>query len=259
MNRLLLTLGQFFRRDFYMLKRRLGDFIFNYGLLYPVLYVVCFGYMIPIVSGQTHQTTLLFVGSIVLLIQVVAYVINIDFFFDLEKDRFVEYQLSMLSGTLVLFERIAFSALLCFILVLPFFPISMFLLGSRIDFSHTSWPLLAMHLFVSALFATSLNVFGLCFIQHSRQLGNLWTRLFRPMFMLGGFQVPRAAMARVSPVIDFLTYINPMVYVSEGIRSIVIGGPDFIDYSICAVVLVIASLVFMNLAFYYFKKRIDYV
>jgi len=259
MNRSLLTLGQFFRRDLYMFKKRIRDFIFNYGFLYPILYVVCFGYMVPIVSEQTHQTTLLFVGSIVLLLQVVAYVVNIDFLFDLEKDKFIEYQISLLSGRLVLFERIVFSTFLCFVLSLPFFPIATLLLGSRVDFSHTSWPLLCVQLLLSAWFCSSLNVFGLCFIQHSRQLGNLWTRFFRPMFMLGGFQVPRAAMAKVSPIFAFLTYINPMIYISEGIRSIIIGGPLFIPYYICFGVLIIASLLFMGLALHYFKKRIDHI
>src|SRR5690349_11006224 len=117
---------QFLWRDCYIFKKRVMPYIINYGIIYPLIYALCFGYFGPLVSwggGYPERTTIAFIGCASLLIQILAFMVNIDLIFDLEGDRFVEYQVSILPPVLVLLTRLFFSTFFCTIFVLPFYPL----------------------------------------------------------------------------------------------------------------------------------------
>lgn len=259
MNSSLSIFGKFLQRDFYIFSKKMKTFAFDYALLHPALYTFVSGYMTPAVSGQAAHATVLFAGSIIMAAVSVAFSFNLEFLFDIERNRFIEYQSMILPAQLVLIERIFFSTIVCFFLLLPFFPVSSLLLPHWLDFSKTSWGLLAIQLFLSTWFCTSLVYLGLCVVGNSKKLENLWARFFTPLFMLGGFQVPLFTMKQFSPIFGYICYFNPMIYVSEGIRGIILGGSQFIPYYICFIAIIGFSLLFNRLTLYYFKKQIDHI
>ena len=92
---------QFLRRDMRIFMRRIKNYAINYMILYPLMYGISFGYLMPLISFgyyNSAHTTLLFSGTMLLFLQVIVFVVNLDFLRDLESERYVDYQLSIVPG-----------------------------------------------------------------------------------------------------------------------------------------------------------------
>lgn len=256
---------QFLRRDTYILLRRIKNYLINYLFIYPTLYALAFGYLLPLTAmGGEHVEliTRMFVGSAILFLQIVVFVVNLEFIRDLENDKYINYQLSILPSYLVVLERIIFTSIFCFFLALPYFPMAKLLISTfaPVDVFNTSNANVcaaALCLFLGAALCTALNVFAVCFLSSSRQLPKFWVRVYGPLVVLGGHMVPWIVMKKFSPILGYAVLLNPMLYVTEGLRQSIIGGPMFFPLfiSISALVLVIVCLVMC--ALYFFKKKVD--
>jgi len=258
----ILMFFSFIRKDVHIFYQRLSNNIINYGIIFPALYAVSFGYLLPMVSwgdGYIRRTTIMFSGSITMLLLVLAFMAYIDLIFDFEQDRFIDYQTSILPARLVLLERLLFSSLFCFILLVPFFPLTSLILRGTIDFSNASWLLMFFHLFLCSLFYSALNIFAVCAIKSSLHMEDLWSRVFTPMLMLGGFEVPWVAMSKAFPALKNFFLLNPVIFASEGFRQALVGGSEFLPLWACESALIVSTVFFMVLAMHYFKKKIDHV
>jgi len=159
---------------------------------------------------------------------------------------------------LVLLERIVFASFLAFFLVLPFFPISMVMLGNYSILSTISWPSLVAMLYMSAFCVAAYHQCAACFLT-SKQTGMFWIRVNNLLFTFGGFWIPLHTIKQYSTVLSMLCYLNPILYVTEGIRFAIFGTATFIPVYQCIMMLFGFSLLFVLLSWYLFKKRVDHL
>jgi len=262
MKRAILLFYQFLKRDYYRYKKQIRQYVINFGILRPLIFSVSIAYIQARVlfgADQTKISTIFFIGNAMLIIMVLTFSLAIRLLFDLEQDRFVAYQITIISPKLLLLERIVFSTLFTFFIMLPFFPASKIILQRSIDTSHTCWPHVFLIMFIGALCLSAYNLMVSCILKSSRQLTSLWMRVNMPLLVLGGLWVPLHIIQSLAPGFRYLFYLNPILYVTEGLRSAILGSPEFLPVWQSSLGLFSLAILFTLLSFYFFKKRVDHI
>lgn len=254
--------SQFFLRDVYVYCRQSWTYIINYCLLYPVMHSFILGYVFPSLyfgSNAALAATTMFSGTIVVNLVVLANIVNIGLLFDLENTRYIDYQITLLSPRLVIVQRILFTSLFTFIILLPFFPISKLLLGSWFVTTKTSWPALIAMLYLSALCCSAYTQFYACIVPSSRRLRSFWMRINFALITFAGFFIPWHVMKQFSSVLGYVLLLNPLLYITEGLRQAILGSPEYISLWICCSMLLLWTCLLTVACWYFFKKRVDHI
>ena len=251
----------FLWRDSYVESRMAKDLIINYGLLWPIPYAVALGYIQVGANfgGDPTLRAVMFAGNILLLNVVVNHLQTIPLLFDLEGDRYVDFQRIVLDPRLVILQRIIFSALFGFLAMAPFFPMSKLLLQSALETSHTNWPALFLVLLCGSFCSAAYNMVVILFIPSSRELWSFWNRVQNVLVSLGGFWIPWYITNQFSGLLAKAVLLTPFVYFSEGLRQAIIGGEKFLPLSICLGGMLAFTALFTLVSFVLFKRKVDYV
>ncbi len=251
----------FLWRDFTLGWKSKNSYLINYILIYPMLYAFTFLYLQSNIYFGAHQQamgTAIFVGNILLALITLSNKYTNELMFDLEQNRFIDYQISLLPPRFVLLERITFAALCTFLMLMPYFPVAKLVFRDQFVTTNTSWIALEIMVFVGAFFCSSYNLLMSCILR-TAQISQFWIRINQPLLILGGFWVPRYIIQQFSPLLGALTYLNPLMYVTEGLRQAAIGGNQFLPLWICLVMLLLFTCLCIITSFYFFKKRTDHI
>lgn len=252
----------FLRRDCYVYGKKLKNYLFNYGFLYPLMYASVFGYLQPRIlfpDNPVAKGTLLFSANILLIIFIMSFDLGIRLLFDLENNRYIDYQTTRLSPKLVIIQQILFSACFTFLITLPFFPMAKLVMQNSFDTSNTSWFQLYVIIFLACVFCCTHHFLASCALSSSRKIVSFWMRFNTPMINFGGFWAPFMIIKKFSPTFGKLLLLNPVIYISEGLRQAIIGGNTFLPFWQCAGALIIFSIGAIALTCYFFKKRVDHI
>jgi hypothetical protein len=250
----------FLQRDLYVHTRQLRDHIINYSLIYPLMYMFCFAYLQTQIyfHGQTHTGAIVFAGTCLVPLVVMAYHITFDLLFDLEKNHHIDFQIMVLNPRLIIIEQILFSSLFTFLVMIPYFPLARIVASSCINLNHISWPSLYLILYCGSLCVSSYHKLAATLLT-VETISMFWTRINHILLVLGGFWIPLYTIRSFSPTLAFLLHFNPIVYLTEGLRQSIVGGNNFLPIHQCVAALLILSVIFTALACHYFKKRVDHI
>jgi ABC-2 type transport system permease protein len=253
---------QFLRKDFYSYRYRIGSYIFNYSILYASLYAFSFGYLQPSLyfrENSTFMGTVLFIGSIFIAMLVQNYKLTINLLYDLEQDRYIDYQISLLSPRFVLIERILFAGTFSFLILAAYFPIAKLLLRDYFITTHMSWPFFLLILYLGCLLCASYNIFLSCFLKNSSSISHVWRLVNSTIFLLGGTWLPWKTINQYSQLLGSLTLLNPFLYITEGLRQAALNSPEFVSLPVCIAMLLLGIAGFTLSSFYFFKKKVDHI
>jgi ABC-2 type transport system permease protein len=253
---------QFLRRDFYVHGRRIGNLIVNYSIIYPVMYAFVFGYIQTNVyfgHGNATQGTILLAGNISIIAMIITFQYALDLLLDLEHDRFIDYQMTILHPSLIIIERILFSSLFAFLLVIPSLPLSKILLQENMDTHNTAWGFVFIAMYLGALCCAAYHQLAIILIKKSDSISLLWSRVNIPFIALGGFWIPFHIIYTYSPLLGNAVRINPILYFSEGLRQALVGGPQFFSFTLCISMLICFSIIFCIASLFFFKRRVDHI
>ena len=250
----------FLQRDFYVQKPQLITHSINYSFIYPGLYIFCFAYLQTQIyfHGQTQMGATVFAGTCLVPLLVMTSHISFDLLFDLEKNHHTDYQITALNPRLLLIEQILFSSFFTFFIMAPFFPLAKFFASSFIDLSNIHWPSLFLILYLGSLCFSAYHKLAATIIT-VKKIGMFWTRVNYILLQLGGFWIPLNIISSFSPTLGFLIRLNPVVYLTEGLRQSIVGGSKFLPLIQCASALAVLSVIFTLLSFHFFKKRVDHI
>jgi ABC-2 type transport system permease protein len=255
--------GQCMKRDFYVQTRRLSTWLVNYGIIKPILYSVYVAYVQARVffgpQGDPMRGTSIFAGEMLFVIFPLTYQLMISLLYDLESERYIDYQMTFLSAPFILAQRILFSSLFTFIMTIPFYPFAKLLLGHNIATEHTQWMALFGFLYICSLTMSAYHMLAACALKDSQQTRTLWARINLPLIFLGGLSVPLYIMRNYSPLLGTISYLNPVIYMSEGLRQAILGGEQYLPLWICSGALLGYTIIFTVLSWYIFKKRVDHI
>jgi ABC-type polysaccharide/polyol phosphate export permease len=118
----------------------------------------------------------------------------------------------------------------------------------------TDWPLLAVILITASLLTAALGLL-LGTIMDPRKMQMLFAAILLPATMLGCVYYPWSALHQIRWLQD-LVLINPMVYMSEGLRAVLTPGTGHMPLWAILVVLVGGTAVFSYLGARTFTKRV---
>lgn len=256
------TFLYFLSRDWHVQAKHASRFILNQIILYPIIQGLTFLYLQPsILFGDRDPqiNMMFFIGNILLLMMVITYKLTITLLFDLDQDRFIDYQISIMRPHLVLLERIVFVSLFTCLLLSPIFPIISCYFPAYFNTAATSWWRVILALYCGSLFCASYHTFMACWLNSPRDIRRLWIRYNQALFMLGGFSVPWHIVNQASPFLGYITRLNPMMYITEGLRQAFLNDARFFPYWLCIIALLLASSGMIVLAWRVFKRRVDHI
>lgn len=251
---------QFLHRDWYVFRKKITDVFINYVILSPLYLggVACIqAYVFR--GADTHAATQLIAGSILLVLLQSSYKQTIELLFDFEGDRFIDYQMTVLSPRLIIIERVFFTSLFIWAITLPYFPLTKLWFGSLLDFSHTNWIGLIIVAYVSALCCAAYHMLAAILLPSSSDITTLWARVNIVLLNTGGFAVPLFLIKKYAPHFSYLLYANPLMYITEGFRQALLRSPQYMSLTASCLGLLSFTTVFMLLAMHFFKKRTDHI
>jgi ABC-type polysaccharide/polyol phosphate export permease len=259
--RTLKIMSQLFKRDFYRHRKQLFNLIINNGLLRPALFTFTFAFIQNKVmfSGNAQLPGTLLMGSALLIIIIFTYVLAADILFDLENNRFIIYQTTLLNPRLVLLERIIFSTLYTSTMMLPFFIFTTLFMYPYLDNMQTNWLSLTLITIASSWCLSAYHHMALCIVPSSDKIINLWMRFTTPLLILGGRAAPLYTIRTYGAPWIWLAQLNPFIYVTEGLRQAYVGGDQFLSITHCAIALTLYGITFTITCWHVFKKRIDHI
>ena len=182
------------------------------------------------------------------------------FIADLNGDKMISYLLILPLPPFLSLQSIVVGWACCgTCLTILLFPIAKLLLQSQWELAQISpfkflWILITINLFFGsfALWLASL-------IKHVKNTGWIWIMLINPLYMFGCYYCPWEEIYRLSHLLGWLSFLNPMTYVMEGIRATTLGQNGFLPYWSCLAALWIFIALFSKSSYSRLKKRLDFI
>ena len=215
-------------RDLRVLRRELGPFVVRI-IMQPLLFLFVFTFLLPRiglasdVGGETFATILLpglmAVAIMFCGIASVALPLSQEFGITREIDDRVMCPLPVPA---VAAEKVVFSALQCILAALLVLPLAIWVPATPVYAHVASWPMLIATLILASLVAGAL---GLAIGANVRpqQIGLVFSIVVVPITFLGCVYYPWAALYHVR-WLQIVVLANPIVYMSEGLRTALTPG-----------------------------------
>jgi ABC-2 type transport system permease protein len=243
-------------RDSRVLAREAVSFALR-TLMNPLLFVFVFTYVLPKVGGGGFATgaptgprfaTVLLPGLIAVSIffQGIA-AVALPLSTELGATREIEDRLmAPIAIWVVALEKICFSAVQSIIAACAVFPL-VYWIPAQPPVITFNWPLLVLVVVLASLTAGSMGLV-LGTIVPPRQIGLIFSIVVLPVTFLGCVYYPWAALSAVR-WLQVGVLINPLVYVSEGLRASLTPGVSHMQVPIVlgAIVVVLVALTWLGI------------
>lgn len=211
-------------RDFRVLRRELVPFAVRI-LMQPLLFLFVFTYLMPRIGqgagmvGGTNFATVLLPGLMAVAIMftgisAVALPLSSEFGVTREIDDRV---MSPLPVAAVALEKVCFSALQSILGAILVIPLVLFIPSTPVHVQVDSWPMLLVTLLLAGFVSGALGLSIGANVQ-PRQIGLVFSIIVIPVTFLGCVYYPWALLRHVR-WLQFAVLVNPMVYMSEGLRT----------------------------------------
>lgn len=217
-------------RDLRVLRRNFVPFITR-TVMNPLLFVFVFTFVLPRIgqsfqsgpAGSSYATIvvpgLVAVAMVFTGISAVALPLSIE----LGGTREIEDRvLAPVPVELVAIEKLVVGAVQGLIGGLVVFPMVYFVPATPVEVHVASWPLLVAVVLLASLTAGALGL-ALGTIVRPQQIGLMFAVVVVPITYLGCVYYPWALLHPI-PWLQFLVLINPLVYMSEGLRAALTPG-----------------------------------
>ncbi|MGZ4128419.1 MAG: ABC transporter permease [Actinomycetota bacterium] len=217
------------RRDLIVAKREAFQLSMR-TIMNPFLFVFVFAYVFPKIGQQfqagggiSFATIIVpgLVGSAIIFngISAVALPLVMEFGATREiEDRVM----APLPTAAVAIEKIVFSAVQAVIAGLVVFPFVYLIPSTPVSVHVDNWPLLIGVFLVAGLVSSALGM-AIGTVANPRQIGLVFALIVIPVTFLGCVYYP---WARLQPIrwLQILVLVNPLVYISEGLRTALTPG-----------------------------------
>jgi ABC-2 type transport system permease protein len=252
-----------FLRDLRVLSRELVPFVLRVAMQ-PLLFLFVFTYVIPHTNSSSPMTsgsgpsfaTILLPGLMAVAIMFsgiagVALPLASEFGITREIDDRVMCPLPVYA---VAVEKVCFSALQSILAALLIIPMAYLVPSTPVHAHVSNWPLLIVVLLLASLNAGAL---GLAIGSNVKpaQIGLIFSIVVIPITFLGCVYYPWAALKAIR-WLQILVLLNPIVYMSEGLRSALTPTVPHMPGALIVVALLIALALLWTLGIRGFLCRV---
>ena len=254
-----LAAGRVFRallvRDVVVVRRELVYFLLRTAMQ-PIMFAVVFGYLLPkmgfVRGGYTAALLpgVLAVSLALAAVQSVALPMVTDFGFSREiEDRL----LAPIPNWLVALEKVVSGTLQALIAAIFVLPVARLIMGPIPGLSLTHVGQIALVTIFGAVAFSMMGLYLGCVVA-AQQIGLLFGIVVAPMIMFGCAYYPWRGLDAV-PVVKYAVLVNPLTYIAEGLRGVLIPGLPHMPLSAVLGALTIITVVFWRLGLRAFMKR----
>ncbi len=215
-------------------------------ILQPFFLLFVFGKVLGSLGYTTNgYSDLLFPGllaltAVITSMQTLAFPLVIEFGWTKEiEDRL----LAPMSTWLVALEKVVFATFRALIATAVMIPIGILVLGS-IPWRWAGLPLFLTIVVLGSLLGASLGLVLGTLVKPNR-INIVFSLVFTPLLFTGCSQYPWPSLSKL-PWFQVITAMNPMTYVSEGLRAALVPSVPHIAPWICLLVLPAALLVLLG-------------
>jgi len=179
---------------------------------------------------------------------------------DLTGDKITYYYATLPLPTWLMLTRFIFShACLYMILTLTFLPMGKLLLWNEFDLGAINIIKLMVILCCANLFYGAFALFSTSFIKNMNAIGSVWARFIFPLWFLGGFMFSWQSLYKTSPVFAYINLGNPIIYISEGYRSALIGSEGYLNFWLCIGMILLFTIAAGWIGIRRIKKQCDFI
>ena len=227
-------------------------------ILQPFFLLFVFGKVLGSLGYTTNgYSDLLFPGllaltAVITSMQTLAFPLVIEFGWTKEiEDRL----LAPMSTWLVALEKVVFATFRALIATAVMIPIGILVLGS-IPWRWAGLPLFLTIVLLGSLLGASLGLVLGTLVKPNR-INIVFSLVFTPLLFTGCSQYPWPSLNKL-PWFQVITAMNPMTYVSEGLRAALVPSVPHIAPWICLLVLPAALLVLLGVGSRgFFRRAVD--
>jgi ABC-2 type transport system permease protein len=247
--------GSLLRRDVHVAMRELPLFLLR-STLQPILFVTVFGYLLPkmgfVQRGYAGALLpgILGVSLALSSLQSVVLPLSVDFGWSREiEDRL----LAPVPLWVVAFEKVVSGVLQGLVAALFVLPVARLIMGPIDGLNAAHFTIV---LGITLLGATAFSTLGLVLGTAIRpeQIGLMFTLIIAPMMFFGCAYYPWKGLS-VAPVLQWAVLVNPLVYVSEGLRGALTPTLPHMHLGWVAAMLLVMTAFFWSLGLRTFLKR----
>jgi len=247
--------GALVRRDVHVVSRELPFFLLR-TTLQPIMFTTVFGYLLPKMGFVNQDYTgallpgILGVSLAFASVQAVALPMVADFGWTREiEDRL----LAPVPTWVIALEKVLAGTVQGVIAALFVLPVARLIMGPipGLDLAH-----FGLVIVMTVLGAFAFSAFGLLLGSaiKGEQIGLMFGLIVAPMIFFGCAYYPWKALA-ATPLVQVLVLVNPLVYVSEGMRAALTPALPHMSLPVVTGALVAISALFMTLGLRTFEKR----
>jgi ABC-2 type transport system permease protein len=246
-------------RDLTVLDSKLQRFVPT-AVMQPLLLVFVFAYLFPKIGmtvggnagGQLFSTTLLpgVLGQSILFVGIFS--VGMNLVLELDAGEFEDRVLAPVPITTAAVAKIVAGALQAFIAALIVFPIAAFLPSTGI-YLYADWPVMLTVIPLACITAASLGL-ALGVMVDPRSGPWLLSVVALPLAFFGCVFYTWDSLVP-APVIHYAVLINPLVYMSEGLRAATVAGIGHMSLPAVYGALAGFAILFMVIGIRGFRRR----
>jgi ABC-2 type transport system permease protein len=223
------AVGGLLVRDVRVLRRELYAFL-SRTIVQPLLFVFVFAYVFPRIgqgiggggaatgAGVDFATVLVpgLVAVAIIFQGITAVALPLSNEFGGTKE-IEDRVMAPVPVQVVALEKVLFGAVQSLLAGAVVLPLVLLVPATPVEVTVTSWPLLLLVAVLASLLSGSLGL-ALGTTVDPRQIGLMFSLVVLPLTFLGAVYYPWAALEAV-PWLQVVVLVNPLVYVSEGLRA----------------------------------------
>lgn len=247
-------------RDFLVIKKDFWGDVINM-VTWPTSLAITFGYVLPAFGMDKNYGSFLLIGSLATSFFYLAVGFAAELVNDFEGLRTIDFHLVLPfpSFHILFLQKVVSFALHAVLLAVPLLPMGKILLGDRLNFQNFCWWKFVL-IFVSAgLFFGFFALLLSGYVKNQRTFNSIWRRVYTPMLFLGCFWFSFKMAKQSFPKLYYLSLLNPLTYIAEGIRSSVFGPADYMPFWMSFGLLSAFIVMSGFFAFKKLKQRLDFM
>lgn len=177
---------------------------------------------------------------------------------DITSDQAILYELSLPISQWAIFFKFAVSNMIQGLAIsMSMVPFGLIILWNLYAFHDFSWFKFITIFIIANIFYGSFSLILAAFLKNIGEIDNIWLRIIFPLWYLGCYQFPWKTLYKISPVLAYLDFLNPLTFIMEGGRSATIDSINSLPFSICCIMILLYAAISCYVGIFWMKKRLD--
>ena len=220
-------------------------------------FILIFAHFLPALGMDRSLSAPLFLGTNVITIISLSYTRMVRIKSDIEFKHFINYHFTLpITKSWLLAEYVLAFIFDITISILPALILGLILIDGAVIFKFN--PFAFVLIFLISLIFIAISFLFLAFkFSWVWLINNTWERMLSPLTQLGCLFFMWQNLEKFSPLLSKFILLNPVTYISEGLRASLFGTEKYLPILVCLLVLLFSTIIMAILMWRAMKKRMD--